>query len=263
MSAWSAFLLGAIQGITEWVPVSSSGIVSVVSMWVGTTSTSDAIGIALWLHVGTAMSAAGALRGEITQLVREVAATPRSLPRTTVFLFLSTFVTGVIGVPLFLLLGEVANQFGAGVMVVIGVAMIGTAWLIRRRAIAGERDRTTLGTMDALLAGTAQGLAVIPGLSRMGLTVAALLSRGYDHREAMVLSVLMGIPASLGAGILAIFSSDTELGLPAVIGLVTASVVGMAAIRAVLAWASQVKLAPFVAVMGGVAVAGAILDLSR
>ena len=91
--------------------------------------------------------------------------------------------------------------------------------------------------------------------------MAALLARGSSHREAVVLSVLMGIPASLGAGALALFASDMEFGLPAVIGLVTAAAVGAVAIRTVLAWASRVTLAPFVAITGGVVAVGAVLGL--
>ena len=260
MSAWSAFLLGVIQGITEWIPVSSQGVVSVAATWLDGVSASDAIAIALWLHVGTAVSATAALRGEIIQIVREAAATPRSVPQPIPFLVLSTAVTGVVGVPLFLVLGEAADRFGAVIMVVIGVAMLVTAWVIRRRA-EGVRGREDVGLIDAILAGAGQGIAVIPGLSRTGLTVAALLARGSTHREAVVLSVLMGIPASVGAGALALFASDMEFGLPAVIGLVTAAAVGAVAIRTVLAWASRVTLAPFVAITGGVVAVGAVLGL--
>ena len=197
MSTESAFLLGIIQGITEWIPVSSQGVVSVAATWLDGVSASDAIAIALWLHVGTAVSATAALRGEIIQIVREAAATPRSVPQPIPFLVLSTAVTGVVGVPLFLVLGEAADRFGAVIMVVIGVAMLVTAWVIRHRA-EGLRGREDVGLTDAILVGAAQGIAVIPGLSRTGLTVAALLARGSTHREAVVLSVLMGIPASVG-----------------------------------------------------------------
>ena len=260
MSAWSAFLFGVIQGITEWIPVSSQGVVSVAATWLEGVSASDAIAIALWLHVGTAVSATGALRGEIIGIVREAAATPRSLPQPVPFLIVSTVVTGAVGVPLFLVLGEATDRFGAMVMVVIGVAMLGTAWVIRRRT-EGLRARQDVDLADAVLVGAAQGLAVIPGLSRTGLTLTTLLGRGYSQREAVVLSVLMGIPASVGAGVLALVASDMEFGLPAVIGLVTAAAVGAVTIRTVLAWASRVKLAPFVAITGGVVAVGAVLGL--
>ena len=235
-------------------------VVSVAATWLDGVSASDAIAIALWLHVGTAVSATGALRGEIIEILREAAATPRSLPQPVPFLIVSTVVTGVVGVPLFLVLGGAADRFGAMVMVVIGVAMLVTAWVIRRRT-EGLRARQDVDLADAVLVGAAQGLAVIPGLSRTGLTLATLLGRGYSQREAVVLSVLMGIPASVGAGVLALVASDMEFGLPAVIGLVTAAAVGAVTIRTVLAWASRVRLAPFVAVTGGVVAVGAVLGL--
>ena len=261
MSESAAFLLGIIQGITEWIPLSSQGVVALASTWIGGVSASDAIAIALWLHVGTGLSAAIAMRGEIVELARQAAESPRSLPHPIPFLLVSPVVTGAIGAPLFLLLGEATDRFGAAVMAAIGVAMLGTAWMIRKRTADGARGRETVGTADAMLVGAAQALAVIPGLSRAGLTVATLLGRGVSHREAVVLSVLMGIPASVGAGVLALFASDVTLGLPAVIGLITAAVVGTATIRAVLAWTSRVRLAPFVAVTGIVVALGAVIAL--
>ena len=261
MSTESAFLLGIIQGITEWIPVSSQGIVALVSTWINDAGPSDAIAIALWLHAGTALSAAVAMRGEIVSISRESMAAPRRLSSPVRFLGLSTFVTAIIGVPLFFVLGEVADLLGSAAMLLIGLAMLATAFSIRCGLWEGERGRDDVGPADAVLVGAAQGLAVIPGLSRTGLTLATLLGRGYSQREAVVLSVLMGIPASVGAGVLALVASDMEFGLPAVIGLVTAAAVGAVTIRAVLAWASRVKLAPFVAVTGGVVAVGAVLGL--
>ena len=258
MSEWSAFLLGVIQGVTEWIPVSSQGIVTLAAAWPGTLAAADAIAIGLWLHVGTALSAMGALRKEIARLVRETTAAPRRISPTVAFLLVSTAMTGVLGIPAFLLLGEAADRPGSAVLLIIGIAMIPTAWIGRRREWGAGRGLTDVTLTDAVLAGAAQGIAVVPGLSRTGLTVAALLGRGIGHHEVVTLSVLMGIPASLGAGALALIVSDTVFGVPAIIGMITAAAVGMAAIRTVLAWAGRVRLAPFIAVTGAVVTAGAL-----
>ncbi len=261
MSELSALLLGIIQGITEWIPVSSQGVIALVSTWIDDASPSDAIAIALWLHVGTALSAAIAMRGEITSMIRESAGAPRHLSAPIRFLGLSTLVTAILGVPLFLILGEIANLLGSAAMLLIGLAMIAIAFTIRCGLWEGERGRDDVTPADAVIAGVAQALAVVPGLSRTGLTVAVLLARDCSHREAVVLSVLMGIPASIGAGLLAVSTSDIIGGWTAIVALITAAIVGTVAIRAILAWASRVTLARFAAAAGIVVTLGALIGL--
>ncbi len=255
MSNASAFLLGIIQGITEWIPVSSQGVVALAATWIDEASPSDAIAIGLWLHGGTALSAVIAMRREVTSVMRDSMGAPLR------FLGISTAVTAVVGVPVYFLLGELADLLGGAAMLVVGVAMLATAFIIRCGLWEGERGRDDVTLADAVIAGVAQALAVIPGLSRTGLTVAVLLARDCSHREAVVLSVLMGIPASIGAGVLAASTSDTIGGWPAVVAVVTAAAVGAVVIRAILAWASRVTLAPFVAAAGIAITAGALITL--
>ncbi len=326
MSESTALILGIIQGITEWIPVSSQGVVALASTWINDADPSDAIAIALWLHVGTALSATIALRRDITSIIRDSIAAPAhsksppghsallaahpelasvdpelleglppghpepvpSSPSAShghpevpaghpagpaghsersrrvaplLFLALSAVVTAIIGLPLYLIVGEIADLLGSVAMLLIGLAMLATAFTIRCGLWQGERGRDDVTPRDAIVVGVAQALAVIPGLSRTGLTVAVLLARDCSHREAVVLSVLMGIPASIGAGLLALTTSDTINGWPAVVAIVTAAIVGTAAIRAILAWASRVTLAPFVAIAGAAVILGALITL--
>ncbi len=324
MSESTAVLLGIIQGITEWIPVSSQGVVALVSTWIDDAEPSDAIAIALWLHVGTALSATIALRRDITSIIRDsivarihseralghtefasahpelasihpelasvhpelasahpelVEGLPLSHPdpdpstlslskggptrrlAPVIFLAFSTAVTAIIGLPLYLIVGEIADLLGAVAMLLIGLAMLATAFIIRCGLWQGERNRDDVTVKDAIIVGAAQALAVIPGLSRTGLTVAVLLTRDCTHREAIVLSVLMGIPASIGAGLLALTTSDTIGGWPAVVAIVTAAIVGTLAIRAILAWATRVSLSRFVAAAGLAVTLGALIAL--
>ncbi len=273
MSESSAFLLGIIQGITEWIPVSSQGVVALVSTWIDDAEPSDAIAIALWLHAGTALSAAIAMRREIATMIRDSFASRGTLSLSKGhpersrrvapirFLVLSTLVTAIVGVPLFLVLGEIADLLGSAAMLFVGLAMIAAALTIRSGFWQGERGSDDVTTTDAVIAGIAQAFAVIPGLSRTGVTVAVLLARDCSHREAVVLSVLMGIPASLGAGLLAVGTSGTIGGWPAVVALVTAAIVGTVVIRVILAWASRVTLSGFAAAAGIIVTIGALIGL--
>ena len=111
---------------------------------------------------------------------------------------------------------------------------------------------------DGLLVGIAQGFAVLPGLSRSGLTVAFLLARRIERREALALSFLIGIPASLGAAIFA--SAETAPGgIPAgALGAVVAAIVGLLAMRVLLDIASRIRLGAFVLLTGFAIIAGGI-----
>ena len=122
--------------------------------------------------------------------------------------------------------------------------------------------------VDALVAGVAQGLAALPGLSRSGLTVAALLGRRVERGEALVLSYLMSIPASLGAGLFAIVDGGAASTWPTLAAAAVACGVGLATIRAVLAFAQRVNLGGFVIAAGasdagGGGVAGAGVERGR
>ena len=176
----TAVLLGVLQGAAEWLPVSSEGLVAAAYSLLEGESLDEAVGYALWLHVGTMPAALVVLRRDVAALARELWESPREPSPLLLFIVVSTVLSMVVGLPLVLALGELSG--------LVGVLMLVTGTLQMRRAISGDRDRTRLVLPDALLAGVAQGLSVLPGFSRSGLTVAALLGRGVDKREALVIS---------------------------------------------------------------------------
>ncbi len=252
----TAVLLGALQGLTEWLPVSSEGVVAAAYSLLEGESLDEAIGYALWLHVGTMPAALVVLRREAAALAREVWERPTKPSPLLLFLAVSTVLSMAVGLPLVLALGELSGLVGASAMGIVGVLMLVTGALQVLRARPGDRDRTRLALTDALLAGVAQGLSVLPGFSRSGLTVAALLGRGVDKREALVVSFLMSIPASAAAALYAALSGGFALPTEAVTAAAVAFVIGLAAIRALLAFAQRVNLGLFV-VLIGLAIIGA------
>ena len=261
MSPWSALLLGIIQGVAEWIPVSSQGFTALAYGWLEGASASDAIAVALWLHAGTGISAAVAMRRELRPLIRLSVENPgRTRPQAS-FLIISTLATAIIAIPLYLLLGKAADALGSTFMAIIGLGMIATAVALRGSTGSGRRGRDEARLRDAVLAGAAQGIAVIPGMSRTGLTLATLLGRGFGAQEAAMLSILMGIPASVGAALLAFIVADMTIGLGGVIAMVTAAAVGTAMIRVIVVWAGRIQFAPFVAAAGLAILVGAAVAL--
>ena len=241
----TAVLLGFLQGVAEWLPVSSEGVVAAAYSLLEGEPLDEAVGYALWLHVGTLPAALIVLRREVGVLVREAAARPSSPSPLLLFLIVSTAISAAVGLPLLFALSELSGLVGASAMGIVGVLMLATGALQLRGRELGDRDLTGLAIPDALLAGLAQGVSVLPGFSRSGLTVAALLGRGIDKREALVLSFLMSIPASAGAAVFAAADSRVVLSAETIAAAAVAFVVGLATIRALLAFAQRVNFGLF------------------
>ena len=169
----AALLLGTLQGVTEWLPISSEGAVAATYSLAYDRPLDEAVSYALWLHLGTAVSALIAFRMEVAAVVREAVSLPRNPSPLLRFLVVGTVVSGVIGVPVLMGLDEISEVGGSAAMLLVGVLLLATAAYQSRMQRSGLRGRDDLGNRDATLTGVAQGLAALPGLSRSGLTVAA------------------------------------------------------------------------------------------
>jgi undecaprenyl-diphosphatase len=254
----SDLLLGLLQGLTEWLPISSEGVVTAVHSFFFDRSLGESIAFSLWLHLGTALSALIAFRKEVVGVVRDAVSHPRSPSPLLSYLFISTVVSGLVGLPLLIFIGEVSARFGAVAMGAVGIFMLITGCLQLWGNVPGQRSREQLSPWDAIIAGIAQGVAVLPGVSRSGLTVSALLARRVDRREALVLSFLMSIPASLGAGIYSGIADGFFTAEGPLIAAGVACVVGLAVIRVLLSLAVRVNFGVFVIILGAAVIAGAV-----
>ena len=258
-----AVLLGAVQGVTEWLPISSEGAVAVAYSLLRDTSLSEAVAYALWLHLGTAFSALVAFREQVRGLIKEVSSTPLAPSPLLRFLVVATLISTAIAVPLLLLLDELSERMGASAMVIVGVLLLFTGATQLRRRSNGVRGLTNVSLKDALLCGVFQGVAVLPGLSRSGLTVSVLLARRMDRRESLTLSFLLSIPAGLGAAGFAYFRDNTLMGMEGIVASVVAFLVGLFSIRVLLRLAERINFAPFVLSVGVLMIAGAVLMLAQ
>jgi undecaprenyl-diphosphatase len=256
-----SLVLGIVQGITEWLPVSSQGTVTAVGSFLFDLTLADAVAFALWLHLGTAVSALVAFRAEILDLARDGLSDPLHPSPLLRFAVLGTAASMLVGVPVILALDDLSASIGAGAMLLVGTAMLGTAIILRTRPDGGTRTRVDLSPLDAMAFGIVQGFAAVPGLSRSGLTVSLLLGRRFDRAEALAVSFLMSIPASLGA---ALFAGLDGNGIGLSEGLIGAAVsagVGLASIKALLAVAHKVNFAAFVAVVGLAVIGGGVAQV--
>lgn len=236
-----AVVVGILQGVFEWLPISSEGNLTVALSWLGE-SPEQAVAFALFVHLGTAVSATVYYRGEIREEIallwswRPHRATADSHARTT-FLVVATLVSGVVGVASYAVLEEVVSALtGGAVVVAIGVLLVATG-VFQRLSTGVDREPTeTPGMLDAVLVGVAQGVAILPGISRSGSTTGVLLLRGHEGPASFRLSFLLSIPAAVGGGLIA--ALDTGLGDVTLVGgvaaLASAAVVGYLTIDALM-----------------------------
>ncbi len=258
-----SLVLGALQGVTEWLPVSSEGVVAVIDSFAFERPLADAIAFALWLHLGTAVSAAVVFRREFIAVIRGVRMSGTGMTPTARFLVVATLVSGLVGLPLLIGAAELSVSVGNGAMAAVGVAMLATAAIQLRRPPPGMRTRETFTVRDAVITGIVQGAAVLPGISRSGATVVILLIRGVERREALVMSFMLSIPASLGAAAYVGLTSAVTITSEALLSAFVAGAVGVLTIRGFLAVAARVNFAAFVGLMGLAIIAGVVVQTIR
>ena len=229
MSPLEAVALGILQGLTEFLPVSSSGHLVLAQ---------SALGIRLpgmlfevTVHVGTLLAVLWIYRTRIFELLRGLAANDRDARRYVLLLLLASIPAGVVGLAGRSLFERIFERplVAASLLLVSGVF----AWTLSRTTARAGDPRPGFG--QAAWIGAAQALAILPGLSRSGATVAAGAWRGVEVVRAAEFSFLLSVPAIAGAAILAVPDLGATAGqvgtLPLVLGFVAAGVSGIAAIR--------------------------------
>ncbi len=250
-------VLGVIQGVTEWLPISSEGINTLVLVHFFQKPPGEAIRISIWLHTGTLMSALIYFRRDIVALARHLPQYLRELGSSRMtersalitFLVISTLLTGVLGAPL-LVLGLAQKAVPTGLlMAIVGISLIITG-LVQKYAPRSSGTRTVTGIKDAILLGVVQAFSVFPGLSRSGLTVSVLLFRGYEARQAIRVSFLMSIPVVLSAVIGLSLIGGVSFNLASVSGVVAAFLVGILTISALLRIATRIHFWKFCISLG-------------
>ena len=259
-----AVLAGIVQGVVEWLPVSSQGNLSLVLTLAGT-DPAVAVQLALFLQVGTTVSAATYYRDELqTALV----AVPGWRPQTAYegenaiasYIVVASFMTGVVGIPLYIFAVDLAGQLTGGVFIaVIGLLLIATGVLQLASESVSMGGHTAPTLTDSILVGAVQGLAILPGISRSGMTTSAFLFRSYEPPAAFRLSFLLSIPASLGAAVLTLLSAG---GLPGIsapaagVALAVSAVVGYLTIDALMRVVERVPFWTVCFGLGGLAIVG-------
>lgn len=194
MDALQGIVLGILQGILEWIPISSEGQ-SMLAMiyWLGI-SPSDALSYSIFLHLGTMSAVLIRFRHEFLKMLNEIDS------KMTRIVIVSSFCTGITGIPLYLLFRE-SFTGGREATLLIGALLIATGLLLRLKG-SGSREAEDMSLADMIVLGLAQGFSILPGVSRSGTTLTVLLMKGFKQDEALAISFIISVPAVLGAIVL-------------------------------------------------------------
>ncbi|MHB8190146.1 MAG: undecaprenyl-diphosphate phosphatase [Ferrimicrobium sp.] len=272
-----AVLAGIVQGIVEWLPVSSKSIIGITFVAAGGYSSSTAYVMGLLANFGSFFAALYFFRRDIMDALKGLR---RPLAKTVEaaklrYLVIATAGTAIVGLPLYALVVKAfTKQAGSIFMIVIGLLLLATTVvnlqrerMARGRSVSGTEEVPRAGS--AVIVGAAQGLAALPGVSRSAVTVTPLLYLGETPAAALRFSFLLDVVGLLGAGLApflvghAGFTALRTVGVvPVVVMLVVASVVSFLAIGSILRLAARMRASMVTLSIGLLTLGGGVLYAS-
>lgn len=279
-----ALIAGLIQGIVEWLPVSSKTMITIYFTVLGI-KVQNAYDLGLIANFGSFFAAVYYFRVEVVRTIKALGHPFRKdyYSRLLRFLFFATLATGVTGIPAYILVRHAFSSIGgSAAMVVIGLLLLFTGFVVRNKEKMVQRSQETAaetsnttpddervpGFWAAIVTGAMQGLAGLPGISRSGMTITPLLWYGFEAREAIRFSFMLDVLALVGAGLVPLLighggaAAVAQLGLTTTILMVAvASVVSFVAISAVIRLASRWRTSTATFVIAGITLVVASLAL--
>lgn len=291
-------IIGVVQGVLEWLPVSSEGAVWLTINQLEDLSFETGVKYALFVHLATVPSAILVFRKQILYMIKNLVRRPSEPDAVIVFLVTSFVVSGFLGLTIIKAVEFISPLVGSLGMLLVGILLVVTGGMaffksqyfehmfskpgqiykipLNEEDFSEITSKLTVQSsgfkyissmpqrvlLDSLILGLAQGLAVLPGLSRSGITISLLLYRGVEKNNAVAMSFLMSIPASLAAALYAIFTTgNISFSTPVLVSCLTAFIVGTISIKVVLKLISKINLAFFIWFAAAVIICGALFDI--
>lgn len=273
-------VLALLQGVLEFLPASSEGQVMLVSVLLFGIDPSTALSVAIWMHLGTAMAVLVFYRADIFGPVYHWLVPEESRPKPTTepvspfvkrlglfgplfrFVLVGSVGTAIVAVPTYLLLRALVSRLvGETVSAVVGALLLVTGVLLyAQRRKQGGRRLASISLKEAFLLGLVHGFAVLPGISRTGVTLTWLLLRRVERDEALRLSFLLGVPAVAGVVGLDLLQGMVFWTDPIILALIVVVtwLVGLGALATLRVAAVRVPFWAFCLVLGIIAILFAI-----
>lgn len=243
MSIIDSIILGIVQGLTEFLPISSSGHLVLFQNLLGYKEPEILFDVGL--HCGTLLAVFIYFRSDLKQMIAETInfmiklvkeeRSVRSIHENphvslTIWVIIGTIPTALIGL---IFRSPLESLFGSIVVVGIMLTITGIILAVTRFIPVSYSSRDRVGLRGSIIVGITQGLAIIPGISRSGITIATGILCGIDRDLAARFSFLLSIPAILGAVVLQIGSGEFGgMGLlPMILGFISSTLVGLLALK--------------------------------
>lgn len=234
MSFIEAILLGIIQGLTEFLPISSSGHLVLFQNWMDINIEGNSFEVVV--HIGTLGSILFVFWPDISHLLKSIS--QKKTQKQILILALATLPAVVVGL---LFKDEIRMLFDSSHAVSYALIMTGIVLLLSKFA---KQKGTKLNWGTGLIVGIAQAIAIIPGISRSGFTISTALLLGTDTREAARFSFLLAIPAISGAGLLTALDhvNDQTMSITVISGgLLSSFLIGVLALKWLIHWLESGK----------------------
>lgn len=259
MSYFEAVILGLVQGLAEFLPISSSGHLALLQQWFGIDENKVLL-FAVLMHVGTLISVFVVYWKDIWELIVELCLTIRDLVtgkglrleerpvrKLGVMIIVATIPTAIIG----LLFNDLFDKLYTSVLPIgIGLIITGFLLILAERTGNSSRGIDRMNFRNALFIGTVQGIAICPGISRSGSTLFGSLICNLDRKFAVKFVFLISIPSILGSAIMEA-PDAIEAGMdmaqlgPVIVGMAVAAISGLIAIKTMIKIVSDKKLSYF------------------
>ncbi|MBY9012456.1 MAG: undecaprenyl-diphosphate phosphatase [Candidatus Lokiarchaeota archaeon] len=220
-------IIAILQGLFEWLPISSSGQVMIVSISIFGIPPEQAFSLSIWMHLGTTIAVLIKLRKDYIQIIKSIIPRKFEVEGSDIkkrnWLIYATVGTVITAIPLYLLFkfviiegfdatqGDVLTLVISGFLIVTGIVLLTFRRNFGKKTINTVSDRELF--KDSTISGLIQGIAILPGISRSGFTVSTILFEKYNQDQSLKLSFLMSVPVALASiGMDIIFGEGSVFG---------------------------------------------------
>ena len=195
MNGLEAAIAGAIQGTIEWLPISSEAQTMLYMLNILNIDPQTALSYAFYLHFGTMLAVIIKFRNELISILKS----PFPEFKLSAIIILGSISTALTAIPLYIILRNVSVGGDSAIFtLIIGLMLIITGIVMKHAKHKGNKDIEEINNKDIFLTGIAQEFAIIPGISRSGITITTLLIRNVKQETALTISFLLSVPATMG-----------------------------------------------------------------